>query len=146
MAVPQRSASKRCRWTGKQCRPWSDCSCRYYGSSNFTFFWCLNCSDLYCSQTSYCECWQSSMTKPIKWCAPNKDSDLPGHLPSLIQIFAVLMKKSWVLSFLLSTQQRLRGCASWSESSLGARHFVGFVVLQIQVSILKQRIKAFIIS
>ena len=54
------------------------------------------------------------MTKPIKW---------PVHLPSL--------KKTWVLSYLVSTQWRLRRCASWSESSLGAHHFVGFVVLRL---------------
>ena len=43
-------------------------------------------------------------------CAPSKDSD---HLPSLIRVFALRMKKSWVLSYPLSAQQRLislRGC------------------------------------
>ena len=32
-------------------------------------------------------------------CAPSEDSDQPGHLPSLIRIFAVHMKKAWVLSY-----------------------------------------------
>ena len=41
-------------------------------------------------------------------CAPSKDQ--PGHPPSLIRVFAVHMKKAWVLSYLLSTQQRL-----WSD-------------------------------
>ena len=40
-------------------------------------------------------------------CAPSKDSDQPGHLPSLIRLFAVHMKKAWVLSYPLSAQQRL---------------------------------------
>ena len=31
-------------------------------------------------------------------CAPSKGSDQPGHLPSLIWVFAVRMKKAWVLS------------------------------------------------
>ena len=32
-------------------------------------------------------------------CAPREDSDQPGHPPSLIRVFAVRMKKGWVLSF-----------------------------------------------
>ena len=35
-------------------------------------------------------------------CAPSKDSDQPGHLPSLIRVFAVRMKKPWDLSYPLS--------------------------------------------
>ena len=40
-------------------------------------------------------------------CAPSEDSDQPGHLPSLIRVFAVRMKKAWVLSYPLSAQRRL---------------------------------------
>ena len=43
-------------------------------------------------------------------CAPNEDSDQPGHPPRLIRVFAVCMKKPWVLSFPLSAQRRL-----WSD-------------------------------
>ena len=43
-------------------------------------------------------------------CAPSEDSDQPGHLPSLIRVFAVRMKKAWVLSYPLSAQPRL-----WSD-------------------------------
>ena len=43
-------------------------------------------------------------------CAPSKDSDQPGHLPGLIRVFAVRVKKVQVLSYLLSAQQRL-----WSD-------------------------------
>ena len=73
---------------------------------------------------------------PISDCAPGEDSDQPGHPPSLIKVFAVRMKKAWVLSYPLSAQQRLirlggrpgwserlirlGGCPGWSESSLGA--------------------------
>ena len=32
-------------------------------------------------------------------CAPSKDSDQPGHPPSLIRVFAVRMKKHWVLGY-----------------------------------------------
>ena len=40
-------------------------------------------------------------------CVPSEDSDQPGHLPSLIRVFAVRMKKAWVLSYPLITQGRL---------------------------------------
>ena len=55
-------------------------------------------------------------------CAPSKDSDQPGHPPSLIRVFAIRMKKAWVFSYPLSTQRRLirlGGCPGWYESSLG---------------------------
>ena len=63
-------------------------------------------------------------------CAPSEDSDQPGHSyqpghpPSLIRIFAVRMKKAWVLSYSLSAQRRLirlGGCPGWFQSSLGAQ-------------------------
>ena len=39
-----------------------------------------------------------SMTKNNKMTyAPSKDSDQPGHPPSLIRVFGVRMKKHWVL-------------------------------------------------
>ena len=43
-------------------------------------------------------------------CAPSEDSDQPHHPPSLIRVFAVRMKKAWVVSYLLSAQRRL-----WSD-------------------------------
>ena len=42
--------------------------------------------------------------------APSKDSEQPGHSPSLIRIFAVHMMKAWTLSYPLSAQWRL-----WSD-------------------------------
>ena len=59
---------------------------------------------------------------------PSEDSDQPGHPPSLIRVFAVPIKKSWVLSYPLSAQRRLIrlcGCAG------RAGHFDGFVVLRL---------------
>ena len=56
-------------------------------------------------------------------CAPGEDADQSGHPPSLIRVFAVRMKKAWVLSYPLSAQLRLirlGGCPGWPESSLGA--------------------------
>ena len=43
-------------------------------------------------------------------CVPSEDSDQPGHLPSLIRLFAVRMKKHWVISYPLSALPRL-----WSD-------------------------------
>ena len=39
--------------------------------------------------------------------APSEDSDEPGHPPSLIRVFAVRMKKAWVLSYPLNAQLKL---------------------------------------
>ena len=53
-------------------------------------------------------------------CAPSEDS---GHPPCLISVFAVHMKKAWVLSYPPSAQRRLWSdwvMPSWSRSSLGA--------------------------
>ena len=38
-------------------------------------------------------------------CAPSEDTDQPGHPPSLIRVFAVRMKKHWVLRYPLSTSE-----------------------------------------
>ena len=46
-------------------------------------------------------------------CAPSEDSDQPGHLPILIRVFVVRMKKAWVLSYPLSAQQRLS--SDWAD-------------------------------
>ena len=44
-------------------------------------------------------------------CVPNEDSDQPGHLPPRLNwVFAVRMKKAWVLSYPMSAQRRL-----WSD-------------------------------
>ena len=56
----------------------------------------------------------------------------------LIRVFAVRMKKPWVLSYPLSAQRRLirlGGCRGWSESSLGAHSLCWFchVVAQMYV-------------
>ena len=65
------------------------------------------------------------MTKPTKMaCAPSEDSDQSGHPPSLIRVFAVRKKETWVLSYPLSAQWRLiglGGCPGWFESSMGAQ-------------------------
>ena len=62
----------------------------------------------------------------------NKDSDQPGHPPSLIRVFSVCIKKHWVLSYPLSAQQRLWSDWADAQADLSLRwvhtHFVGFVM------------------
>ena len=72
--------------------------------------------------------WQNQQNE----CAPSKDSDQPGHPPSLIRVFAVRMKKAWVLSYPLSAQRWL--WSDWADAQADLRlcwahsHFVGFVM------------------
>ena len=65
-------------------------------------------------------------------CAPSEDSDQPGHPPSLIRVFAVHMKKAFmVLSYPLSAQRRLWSDWAEAQADLSLRwansHFVRFV-------------------
>ena len=76
------------------------------------------------------------MTKPNKMtCAPSEDSDQSGHLSSLISVFAVCLKKPWVLSLLLSTSKD-SDQTGWMHRLVcvyagRTGHFVGFVMLCI---------------
>ena len=81
--------------------------------------------------------WAASWQNQQNDCAPSEDSDQPGHSPSLIRVFPVRMKKAWVLSYPLISQQRLWsdcGCPGWSESSLGAQSFCWFCHEAAQIS------------
>ena len=49
-------------------------------------------------------------------CAPSEDSDQPGHLPSLIWVFGVHMKKPWTFSYPLNAQQSL--WSDWADARL----------------------------
>ena len=78
--------------------------------------------------------WSASCQSQHNDCAPSEDSHQPGNPPSLIRVFAVRMKKAWVLSFPLSAQRRLirlGGCPDWSESSWPHSHFVCFVMRRL---------------
>ena len=84
--------------------------------------------------TSFSSIWATTWQNQQNECAPSEDSDQPGHQPSLIRVFAVRMKKAWVLSCSWSAQRRLirlGGCPGWSSSSLSHSHFVGFVMSQL---------------
>ena len=76
--------------------------------------------------------WQNQQSE----CAPSEDSDQPGHPPSLIRVFAVHMKKAWVLSYPLSTQGRFWSDWADAQADLSLRwahtHFVGFVMSSLE--------------
>ena len=90
-------------------------------------------------------CLMSSLVTGLIWaatwqnqqndCAPSEDSDQPGHPPSLIRVFAVRMKKAWVLSYPMSAQRRLWSDWADAQADLSLRwahsHFVGFVMSRL---------------
>ena len=76
------------------------------------------------------------MTKPTKWHVCPVKTQISLGMHPVWSVFAVRMKKAWVLSYPLSAQQRL-WCPGWSESSLGAQSFCWFVMRQL-ISDLKQ--------
>ena len=99
--------------------------------SSYSFLVCIMMLQLSCL-----------MTKPTKWlCAQPEDSDQPGHPPSLIRVFAVRMKKAWVLSYTLSAQRRLWSDWADARADLSIRwahsHFVGFVMSWLNWQLLR---------
>ena len=60
------------------------------------------------------------------------NTDQPGHLPSLIRVLAVRMKKPWVLSYPLSAPRRLWSDRADAQADLSLRwahtQFVDFVM------------------
>ena len=72
----------------------------------------------------------------IMACASSEDSNQPGHPPSLISVFAVRMKKAWVLSYPLSAQRRRWSGWADAQADLSLRwaqnHFVGFVMRRLK--------------
>ena len=81
------------------------------------------------------EIWAATRQNQQNGCAPSEDSDQPGHLPSLIRVFTVRMKKVWVLSYPLSAQWRLWSDWTDAQANLSLRwahtHFVGFVMSRL---------------
>ena len=61
--------------------------------------------------------------------------DQPGHPPRLIRVFAVRIKKAWVLSYPWSAQRRLWSDWADAQADLSLRwahgHFVGFVMRRL---------------
>ena len=79
--------------------------------------------------------WAATWQNQQSDCAPSEDSDQPGHPPSLIRVFAVRMKKAWVLSDPLSAQRRLWSDWVDAQADLSLHwahsHFVCFVMSRL---------------
>ena len=63
-------------------------------------------------------------------CPPSKDSDQPGHPPSLIRVFVVCLKKPWVHSYPLRMPSLIwvyTGCTGY---------YIGFVMLWLNYFII----------
>ena len=79
--------------------------------------------------------WAASWQNQQRECAPSEDSEQPGHPPSLIRVFAVRMKKAWILSYPLSAKRRL--WTDWADAQAvrslcwAHSHIVGFVTRQL---------------
>ena len=70
--------------------------------------------------------WQLTLSKTL-WAASWQNEQ--NGMSSMISVFAVRIKKAWVLSYPLSAHRRLirlGGRPGWSESSLGAQSFCWF--------------------
>ena len=79
--------------------------------------------------------WAASWQNQRNDCAPSEDSDQPGHPPSLIRVFAVRMKKAWVLCYPLSAQRRLWSDWADAQADLSLRwahtYFVSFLMSRL---------------
>ena len=87
----------------------------------------------------YPNIWAATWQNKQNECAPSEDSDQHGHPPSLIRVFAVRMKKPWVLNYPLSAQRRLWSDWADAQADLNLRwahtHFVGFVMRRLKYSL-----------
>ena len=85
----------------------------------------------YCTVWRIFSKWATTLQNQQNDCAPSEDSDQPGHLPSLIRVFAVRMKKAWILRYPLNALRRRYQtgqmfrliCLRWAHT-----HFVGCVM------------------
>ena len=97
-------------------------------------FWCFGESEVLRADR-ITHNWATTRQNQQNECVPSKDSDQPGHPPSLIRVFTVRMKKAWTLSYPLSGQRRLWSDWADSQAHLSLRwahtHFVGFVMSRL---------------
>ena len=102
----------------------------------------LGLTACYCSKAVYCHdnyaklalhvYMSRLMTKPTKWHVHPAKTQIRLGIPSLDRVFAVRMKKAWVLSYPLSAQRRRWSDWADAQADLSLRwahsHFVGFVM------------------
>ena len=87
--------------------------------------------DLYKEWDIWAATWQNLQND----CAPYEDSDQPGHPPCLIRVFAVCMKKAWVLGYPLNVHSEDWSDWADAQADLSLRwahsHFVCFVMSRL---------------
>ena len=91
-------------------------------------WWYLTMSSIILTSWNDSAVWQFAI-----WATTWQNQQNPS---SLIRVFAVGMKKAWVLSYLLNAQRRL--CPVWSESLLGAQPHCWFCHVAAQINFLNQ--------
>ena len=119
----------------KHCRGWSDVAfCGVWSGSALFVYRCPKMGHGTLGKYGLNEPPHDKINKVA--CAPNEDSDQPGYPPSLIRVFAVRLKKAWVLSYPLSAQRRLWSHWADAQADLSLRwvhtHFVGFVMSRLK--------------
>ena len=116
-------------------KPFFSISSINFGKTHFFFFFFFHVG-----QNSWWATSERSFEPPLDKtnkiaCALCEDSDQPGHPPSLIRVFAVRIKKAWVLSYPLNAQRRLWSDWADAQADLSLRwahnHFVGFVMRRL---------------
>ena len=137
------NGSKRCRWNGKQCRPWSDCSRR---SLIWVYIVCPDPSVqkhriimVLSNEKKVCHWFWLFGALNKKRCSyePRHDkTNIMAVRPAKTQIslgvcpvWSESSLSAWRKLGSLSAQQtliRLGGCRGWSESSLGTQSFCWF--------------------
>ena len=87
-----------------------------------------------CFNFKWAATWQNQQYE----CAPSEDSAISLGIRPVWSVFAVRMKKDWVLSYPLSGQRRL--WSNWADAQADPSlcwahsHFVGFVMSQLKFS------------
>ena len=87
--------------------------------------------------------WAATWQNQQSDCVPSEDSDQPRHPLSLISVFDVRMKKTWVFSNRLSAQRKL--WSDWADAQADLsllwahNHFVGFVMSRLICSLVANR-------
>ena len=122
MNLFKRKLKSPCLWNGTECICHEDC------------IWLFN--KVYIKIIYRIMKWAASWQNQQNECTPSEDSDQPGHPPSPIRVFAVRMKKPWVLSYPLSAQRRLWSDPVEAQADLGLlwahTQFVGFVTRRLK--------------
>ena len=81
--------------------------------------------------------WAASWQNQQNGMCTSEDSDQPGYPPSLIRVFAVHMKKAWVLSYPLNAQRRLWSDWADAQADLSLRwahsYFVAFAMRRLKL-------------